>query len=55
MGDESSCNQILKRKMSSEKQDLVLEFNAEQSNEMARCHPFPMLLFPAKILEDAQQ
>jgi hypothetical protein len=41
MGDERGRNQILKRKMSSKKQDLVLEFNTEQSNEMARRHPLP--------------
>ena len=41
MGDERGSNQILKQKMLSEKQVLILKFVAEQSNEMARSHPFP--------------
>jgi hypothetical protein len=28
------------------------QFNTEQSNEMARCHPSPLILFLATIMED---
>ncbi len=28
---------------------------AEQSNDMVKCHLSPLILFPAKILEDVQQ
>ena len=31
------------------------QVNTEQSNQMARHHPFPQILFPAMILKDVQQ
>ena len=40
MGDERGYNCDMKQKMSSKKQDLIPEFNTEQSNKIARCHTF---------------